>query len=461
VEKCFFVSFPRRQEPSPSKRFGISALVPLRRASPPRRIRGSYDSGEFYGGNSFVGGAVQPLPLAGVKPAHTIEVRQLVGGRYVMKRLRMLFLSFVLVASSFAVCSAADIQIQTGLNFDWWADNQSSDATQFYVPLTITGGLNDFSFRVLTAYVNTDLDQSGVGTKLDCLIDTKVNLSYTIIDKLPVDVLMGLDFNLPTGKTNLTQSEISLIMDPDLISINNYGEGFDVNPTVTFAKEWGNWVGGIGFGYLWRGSYDFSSEINITDYQPGEVFNANAELRYFFSPAMYARFFGSYAWYGTDTVEGSDYYQQGDYFQLGLGLYYNQGKQWDAGVTFRGIFRDKAQIQGSPGVIVTEPNDSWGDEWVVDVAARYLPDEKTALRFFIQGRYFSENDYPSDSPFYVGKREKLSLGVGVTRALAPHLEAGLDIRGFIKHDDEANYPQIQSARDFNGFSATLMLTGTF
>jgi len=40
-------------------------------------------------------------------------------------------------------------------------------------------------------------------------------------------------------------------MDPDLISINNFGEGFNVNLTLTFAKN-GELGSGGRFGYLWR-----------------------------------------------------------------------------------------------------------------------------------------------------------------------------------------------------------------
>ncbi|HEY6874047.1 MAG TPA: hypothetical protein VI298_15085 [Geobacteraceae bacterium] len=365
------------------------------------------------------------------------------------------------------ICSAADISLQTGMNFDWWADNKDNHATQLYAPLTITGLFNNFSFKVLTAYMDTHLNSSGVGSNslvgsssLDHLIDTKLNLSYAIIDKLPVDILIGLDFNLPTGKTDLSKSDLALLIDPDLISINNYGEGFNVNPTITFAKEWGKWAGGAGFGYLWRGSYDFSSAtpFTTTDYQPGDIFNVNAELRYYFSPALHARFFGSHAWYGTDTAQGSDFFQAGDFSQFGLGINYNQEKKWDAGFTFRGILRDKSNWPGTSKTL------SQGDEWIFDLAARYLPNEKTALRSFIQGRYFTEND--STSSFSVGKREKLSFGVGATRELGAHYEAGLDIKGFVKHDDATNFPpstppQIPSARDFQGFSATLMLTAIF
>ena len=38
------------------------------------------------------------------------------------------------------------------------------------------------------------------------------------------------------------------------------------------AKEWDRWVVGLGVGYVWRGEYDFAT--NIRDYDPGDIFTA-------------------------------------------------------------------------------------------------------------------------------------------------------------------------------------------
>lgn len=382
-----------------------------------------------------------------------------------MNGLRILFLSCVLVVCSFTVSFASpltDVRVQAGLNFDYWGDNKDNHAAQLYTPVTISGRLQEFSFSVLTAYSYTSLHRSGVGNvSLSHPLDSKLNFSYGVIDKLPFDILFGLDFNLPTGKTNLSARQLSLIMDPDLISINNFGEGFNVNPTVTIAKEWGKWVGALGLGYLWRGSYDFSSQIGIKDYQPGAIYNVNSELRYFFSSAASARFFAGHAWYGADTVEHTRFFQPGDFTQLGVGLNYAPAKKWDTGAVFRVIFRDKSKFQAAPGEFVTESRDSQGDEWILDLMARYLLNAKTSVRGVLQGRYFTENGYSSNSAFYVGKREKVSLGIGMTRALTDKVGLGLDVKGFFKHDDRANYPEPLSARDYWGYSLSIMITGTF
>ena len=244
--------------------------------------------------------------------------------------MRKIFLASAVVAtfSTTSLSAASDIKLQTGLNFDWWGDSKSNHARQISVPVTVSGRVQDFSFRLLTAYTDTRLenDSSGDNSSLGRLLDTKLSLSYEMIDKLPVDILFGLDVNLPTGKTNLRRTDLNLIMDPDLLSINNYGEGFDINPTITVAKEWQNWVGGVSFGYLWRNGYNFCSELNINDYQPGEIYNLNAELRYFVSPELYVRAFGSHAWYGADTIRKTEYFREGDFSQFGVGAYYSRGK---------------------------------------------------------------------------------------------------------------------------------------
>jgi hypothetical protein len=378
-----------------------------------------------------------------------------------MKLSTFLF-SLALIAMCATVGQAAGIQMQTGFNFDWWSDNKDNDARQFSVPFRIEGRAGDFSAALLTAYTDTRLDPSGRDSvSLGHFLDTKLSTSYQIVGKLPVDIVFGLDFNLPTGKTNLTRSELGLIMDPDLIPINNFGEGFDINPTITVAGEWGNWVAGLGFGYLWRGEYDYSTEIGATDYSPGDIITINGEVRYYFSPKIYSRLFAGHSWYGDDRLKGADYYQEGGFTLAGIGANYTPTAQWNVDAAFRAIFREKSSFQSAPGVLSTEADNIHGDEWIADLAVRYLLDDRTALGSFFQARYYTENDYPENWSRFIGSRDKYSLGFKATHAFSPHLEAGLDVRGFLKNDDESNFPTYQPERHFTGYSVALFLTGRF
>jgi hypothetical protein len=354
---------------------------------------------------------------------------------------------------------AIDVSVETGFQFDWWKDSSKNVGYQAYIPLKISSQISDFSLSLLGGYAYTNYAPTvGEGQSLSHTLDTKINLSYEILNLLPFDVLLGLDFNLPTGKTPLQQKDLVLIMDPDLVSITKFGEGFNINPTLTIAKEWGDWTAGVGIGYVWRGEYDFTTELQ--SYDPGDIITATAAVRYDFSLAWSARLFGQYAWYDKDQVQNHDYYQEGDFFLVGGGLRYSQ-KSWNAAFTLSYIFRGKSEFQDASGTLVPSGNTNYGDEWIADVLVRFLVSNQTTLWARVQGLYIQENGFPSTSPFYVGRREKGSLELGGKRAFGQHLDAGLAIRGFLMHDDESQYPQFKGETDYRGFSVIGNVTARF
>jgi hypothetical protein len=306
-----------------------------------------------------------------------------------------------------------------------------------------------------------------------------------------VDLLIGLDFNLPTGKSNLKLRDRGLLMDPDLVSITKFGEGFNVNPTLNIAKEWGKLAAGVGLGYVWRGEYNFTTqflEINDEfggrivkyyerDYDPGEIFNLNAELRYDLLSNLQGRLFGQYVWYGRDKLKKKDFYQEGDLWLIGMRFQYNQ-KKWDMGFALRSLFRNKSRVKQDLGDVWSYPESEWyvrglnqpictearnshGDEWIADLSVRYFLDEKTTVKSFLQALYVTKNDYPSTSTRFVGRREKGSLGFGVSRILLPYLDGELFVKGFLMHDEERFLPEFLSERNYRGYSAGFYLTGRF
>jgi hypothetical protein len=385
-----------------------------------------------------------------------------------MKKL-LLTVWIICFAVSPEIGFPVDLDVQTGLHSEWWSDNADTKARQSYVPLRIEGRQNDFSFRILTAYVDTRIDPPGREARsLNHLLDTKINFSYEILDKLPVDMLLGLDFNIPSGKTDLHDRDLVLIMDPDLISINNFGEGFNVNPTLTFTKEWGDWVAGIGFGYVFRGSYDFSKTLR--DFDPGNIANLNAQIRYDFSTNWHGRLFGSFAWFEKEdwrrTFVGEERFQEGPFFLIGSGVSYTQPK-WDAGFTLRSILRQKNKFQDG-GRFATEESYSHGDEWIGDLSFRYLLSDKTTLRSYLQGLLITRNDYPSSPLFvggrpnrFVGQREKFSLGLGINRTLSSTFEGVLYTKGFLMHDEKALFPESREERRYKGIGVGLQLIARF
>jgi len=247
-----------------------------------------------------------------------------------------------------------------------------------------------------------------------------------------------------------------LVVPPDLMSINSFGEGLNMNPRVSLARQWGKLVAGIGLGYAWRGEYDYSD--SVADYDPGEIFTLTGEAAYEFSPQWYTRAYGEYESFSKDTVDGDDYYQEGDVTLLGLGLNYVQ-PAWELGISLTGIFRDKSKIQ--QGIAIpTEEHNSHGDEWIAQIIHQYFQDKDTTITTSLEYLSLDENDYDASSLYYIGKRQKITLGCGISKILREDLEASASIKGFIM-DDEENWYHPGEDYTYRGFSLGASVTKGF
>ncbi len=372
-------------------------------------------------------------------------------------RSHVLFFSILVLAAFAGSSMAADISIRSGINYNWWDSDADDRGSQTYVPITIDAGYQDLSMTVLTAFAHTDGRPPDASKQsLSSVVDTKVNLSYALLQKLPVDILFGIDLNLPTGKTKLDFSELQLLRNPDLVTITRYGEGFNVNPTITVAKQEERWAIGFGAGYLWRGEYDFSEDL--TEYDPGDIFNLTAEAVFVFSERWQGRLFGEFAMYGTDEMGVQDYYREGDYLLGGIGADYIQ-TQWEASVSVKGIFRGKSEFQETNLALADEDQNSYGDEYHVDLSWLYRLDPQTAINSNLRYLYFTENDYDSASPLYFGSKQKISLGVALQHQFASQLTGKIGLDGYLL-DEERNWYH-EDDREYHGFIVDVSVTKAF
>lgn len=369
----------------------------------------------------------------------------------------VLFLLILLLAFFTGSSMAGNISIHSGLNYNYWDSDANDRGSQTYVPVTIDAGYHDLSLKVLTAFAYTDgSPPDGSKQSLSSVIDTKVNVSYALLERLPVDVLFGVDVNLPTGKTKLDFTEHQLLHNPDLVTITKYGEGFNVNPTITVAKQQERWAIGFGVGYLLRGEYDFSEDV--LDYDPGDIFNLTAEAVYAFSDRWQGRLFGELALYGTDEMDIQDYYREGDYLLAGVGADYIE-TQWEASLSVKGIFRGKSEFQEADLALSTEDQNSYGDEYHIDLLWMYRLNPQTAISSNLNYLLLTENEYESTSPLYFGSKQKISFGVSVQRQFASHLTGKIGLDGYLL-DEERNWYH-DDDREYRGFIVDLSVTKAF
>ena len=383
--------------------------------------------------------------------------------------------------------SAAKVKVRTGFNLDWWereakprtnignlTEKKALRGSQITIPIKVETYYRELSLSILSGYVKTNTTLSKGGGEpyiryLTTPLDTKLNLDYKMLSQSLVDTLLGLDVNLPTGKTGLSNFDLIYMANPDLVSVTKFGEGFNLNPTFNLTKEWSDRTAGIGIGYVWRGKYEVNSKIKdtdpdeIKDYDPGDISNFTMDFGYDFLADYQFRLFGNYVYSGKDRINGKDEYQEGDFLLVGIQCGYRQ-PQWDGEFTVQSELRGKSKVESKEKriepVIYSEKRNSHGDEWIADLSFRYYLDERTRLRSCFDFLWNDKNDYPADDPLFFGEKQKLSLMFGVTTLIGRSLEGELQVKGFLLRE-EKNWFHPDEQDDYQGISTGFKLTASF
>jgi len=346
---------------------------------------------------------------------------------------------------------AAGLSIESGVQQEYWEDTRDFSGSQTLIPLRIEWSREDASIGLLTGVVHAALDTPGTtNPSLTHTLDTKLNLSYVVEGKLPVDLLIGMDINLPTGKTDLSIPDLALIMDPEIVSITTFGEGVNVNPTISIAKEWGPWSGGLGIGYNVRRKYDVSAEAGLTDYDPGDIFSLNALVQREYAKGYVGRIFGKFSRFGKDRLRGADLFREGDYRMAGIGIS-RAGAAWEGDVNLRGTFRGKAEIL-SGGSLATEPERSRGDEWSAEASVRHALRKDVSVSGSVRGLIVAKNGYSDGSARHNGSKEKVALSVGCDRRFPSGLAAGVSLKGFLMTEETQAVPHFREERTSRGIA---------
>ncbi|MEW6381865.1 MAG: transporter [bacterium] len=384
-----------------------------------------------------------------------------------MNRYRVIIVSATLLTAavlsiSAGMSSAAEIKARSGFFFDWFTGSghshawqRAAEATkgyQFSIPVKIELDFQKFSAGILAGAARTQFNLAqGEKIYMTNTLDTRLNLAYPITDQLPVDILLGLDLNLPTGRTDLKEKELVFIGNPDIVSITNFGEGLNINPTVSLAKEWTSWAAGLGLGYVFRGKYDYCETVR--DYDPGDIVNLTTQVNYNFLTSYQARLFADYAYFTKDTKRGKDSFQEGNFLRLGFGLNYSQTR-WDAQASLQSILRGKSKsIEEEPApAFTTEDKNRHGDEWIAGISGRYSLNDQTSLKSQMEFLWADENDYLRTDPLYLGKKQKLSLGAGAGWQITSRLDADAMLKGFLLKNND---------RDYQGASLIARLIASF
>ena len=174
------------------------------------------------------------------------------------------------------------------------ASTSAGSGSQVYTPfaLQLAGQPNPdwkVSFLVRGGWVSAKQSTPGLTGWVDTMTDTVGLATFTYLGIRGVQPFVSVSANAPTGRSALFGTAAVARMDPDLVEIGSYGEGWNIGPTVGVnVPITSNLLFTTSAGYTWRGDYErerSGTESNPfaqspTSISPGQVVTGTASIAY-------------------------------------------------------------------------------------------------------------------------------------------------------------------------------------
>jgi hypothetical protein len=308
----------------------------------------------------------------------------------------------------------------------------SGSGSQIYVPVAmqIAGKpSSDYKvqFLVRGGWVHSHQSTAGLTGTVDTITDTVMSGSFTYLGINGIQPFVAVSLNAPTGKSALFGAAANARMDPDLVEVSSFGEGWNVGPSAGVnIPITANMMLTSSVGYTWRSAYDrerSTAELNptiqtATRINPGDVTTGTVALGYQE---------GSWAWNVTGTVSsetattenGASLYRPGLRY-LGTGsVSYSWPEQYGQ-TTLTGSYahsdRNDVLFLGAPA-LVKETMETNSDLYRVGV--QHLVPVGDTFAFGPTASYLhrSHNGYDPGTLQFVPAKDRWSVG-GQARAAA-------------------------------------------
>jgi hypothetical protein len=378
-----------------------------------------------------------------------------------LRRLAGLLLVGAAAGLVAAPAAADQWTLTSGIHLDAWSANGSSGQGNGYELLIPVGIFYDtpnwgLGARGSVGTSQHDLD-AAASASISGFTDTTVS-GYYRLRVGGADIRFGLDMDLPTGVSSLKTRDLPAVQDEDLVALQRFGEGFDVNPTVIVYKNFGDWGVGGGIGYLWTGEYDPTEDIPSDDFNPGNELTVNVLGDVFLGDVWRLVARVAYTRYSTDERGGIEVFREGDEVDMGVSLEWRP-EPWWAIVSVRDIYRFKAERLNAVGQLDEELQNSNGNEIRGAAAVGYIIDDVWTVRGTLDVRYVTANDYGTSDPLYDGGRFKIAVGPGMTWTYSRTLGIDASVRWF--YLDAERSPTFPSGATINGVHADMRVTYRF
>jgi opacity protein-like surface antigen len=103
---------------------------------------------------------------------------------------------------------------------------------------------------------------AGLAGEVATTTDTVVAGTVTYLGLNGIQPFVSINANLPTGRSSLPGTAAFARMDPDLVGVGSFGEGFNIGPSVGFSLPiTPKFILTTSAGYTWRGGYDRENSL--------------------------------------------------------------------------------------------------------------------------------------------------------------------------------------------------------
>jgi hypothetical protein len=362
-----------------------------------------------------------------------------------------------------APAPAAHGEIAQQVNFKFWSLSDSGDkGWQMVAPLDVTYSVPlsektrlDVSGR--TAYVISEnrspLQEGRVAGLSDTVIGTTLTIDLTPV----IQPFITLDLNVPTGKTGLKGAQKNAVMDPDLVDLVRFGEGFNTNLSIgaVFLIPETSWSITAAAGYNARGAYVADGDT-LEDFDPGDQLTALLRAQYL-SETIYGALSVQYFDEDVSTIEGLDYFNPGNQIEINAELTYVIDEvQSVSGSLYYTTSGKNAYYDFFTDAVIEENVDGNGDYFFGQLAySRTLSEEIGATVAATYG-VRTKNDYVAADDLFIPSRTYWDVRVSMDYTAPGGWVAAADI-GYGGVNDDGTI-LVPGDRSYETFSAGLALS---
>jgi hypothetical protein len=328
-------------------------------------------------------------------------------------------------------------------------NTSAGSGSQWYVPvaLQIAGKPNDVvkaQFLVRSGWVRSSQTTAGLSGTVETITDTVMSGTLTYLGINGVQPFVSMNVNAPTGRAALFGNEANARMDPDLVEIGSFGEGWNLGPSAgaSFSIT-ESMLLTASVGYTWRGRFDrerSSSEINptvqnATSLDPGQVITGTLTLGYQ-DPQWSWSVTGTLSEESITRENGVDLYKPGLRYVASATVARNWPERWGqttVNASYAHSNRNEVLFLGA-STLITETFNTGSDLYRVGVQHLFLVDDTLALGPTASYLHRDRNGYNTTTLQFVPEKERWAVGGIARKALTQNVT--FNVRGEYIWTDE-------------------------